>query len=64
MSYNRIVIEQKLKEFLREDCMFTDVSSKVIPEKAKASAKIFAKSTGFISGSYSSVALSDPGSIG
>ena len=50
MSYNRIVIEQKLKEFLKEDCMFIDVSSKVIPENAKVSAKIFTKSTGYVSG--------------
>ncbi|MFW9990122.1 MAG: carboxylating nicotinate-nucleotide diphosphorylase [Candidatus Odinarchaeota archaeon] len=50
MSYNRIIIEQKIKEFLLEDCMFIDISSKVIPENANASAKIFAKSIGFISG--------------
>ncbi|MFX1502472.1 MAG: carboxylating nicotinate-nucleotide diphosphorylase [Promethearchaeota archaeon] len=50
MSYNRIIIEQKIKEFLQEDCMFIDISSKVIPENANASAKIFAKSTGFVSG--------------
>jgi len=50
MSYNRIVIKQKIKEFLLEDCMFVDVSSKVIPENAITSAKILAKSTGYISG--------------
>lgn len=50
MSYNKIVIEQKIKEFLQEDCMYIDVSSKVIPENAKASAKIFAKSVGYVSG--------------
>ncbi|MFX1366262.1 MAG: carboxylating nicotinate-nucleotide diphosphorylase [Promethearchaeota archaeon] len=50
MSYNRIIIEQKIKEFLHEDCMFIDISSKVIPENANASAKIFAKSKGFVSG--------------
>ena len=50
MSYNKIVIEQKIKEFLLEDCMYIDVSSKVIPENAKASAKIFAKSAGYVSG--------------
>ena len=50
MSYNKIVIEQKIKEFLQEDCMYIDVSSKVIPENAKASAKIFAKSAGYVSG--------------
>ena len=50
MSYNRIVIEQKIKEFLQEDCMFIDVSSKVIPEKAHTSAKILTKSVGYVSG--------------
>ncbi len=50
MSYNRIIIEQKIKEFLQEDCRFIDISSKVIPENANASAKIFAKSRGFVSG--------------
>lgn len=50
MSYNRILIEHKIREFLQEDCMFIDVSSKVIPEKAETSAKIIAKSEGFISG--------------
>jgi len=50
MSYNKIVIEQKIREFLQEDCMFIDVSSKVIPENAHSSAKILAKSAGYISG--------------
>ncbi|MFW9999016.1 MAG: carboxylating nicotinate-nucleotide diphosphorylase [Candidatus Hodarchaeota archaeon] len=50
MSYNRIVIEQKIREFLLEDCRFADVSSKVIPENAITSAKILAKSAGYISG--------------
>jgi nicotinate-nucleotide pyrophosphorylase (carboxylating) len=50
MSYNKIVIEQKIREFLKEDCMFIDVSSKVIPEKAHSSAKILAKSAGYVSG--------------
>jgi len=50
MSYNRILIEKKIKEFLQEDCMFIDVSSKVIPEKAHSSAKILAKSAGYVSG--------------
>ncbi|MFX1420083.1 MAG: carboxylating nicotinate-nucleotide diphosphorylase [Promethearchaeota archaeon] len=50
MSYNRILIEQKIKEFLLEDCMFSDVSSKTILENAKMSAKIFAKNAGYISG--------------
>ncbi|MFX1388906.1 MAG: carboxylating nicotinate-nucleotide diphosphorylase [Promethearchaeota archaeon] len=50
MSYNKIVIEQKIMEFLREDCMFIDISSKVIPEDIETSAKIIAKSSGFVSG--------------
>ena len=50
MSYNRILIEKKIREFLQEDCMFIDVSSKVIPEKAHSSAKILAKSAGYVSG--------------
>lgn len=50
MSYNRILIEKKIKEFLQEDCVFIDVSSKIIPENAKTSAKIIAKSDGYISG--------------
>jgi nicotinate-nucleotide pyrophosphorylase (carboxylating) len=50
MSYNKIVIEQKIRDFLHEDCMFIDVSSKIIPEKAKSSAKIFSKSFGYVSG--------------
>ncbi|MFW9900086.1 MAG: carboxylating nicotinate-nucleotide diphosphorylase [Candidatus Thorarchaeota archaeon] len=50
MSYNRILIEKKIREFLQEDCMFIDVSSKVIPEKAHSSAKILAKNAGYVSG--------------
>ncbi|MFX1314512.1 MAG: carboxylating nicotinate-nucleotide diphosphorylase [Promethearchaeota archaeon] len=50
MSYNKIIIEQKIKEFLREDCSYLDVSSKFISEEAQASAKIFVKSEGFVSG--------------
>ncbi|MFX1379344.1 MAG: carboxylating nicotinate-nucleotide diphosphorylase [Promethearchaeota archaeon] len=50
MSYNKILIEQKLREFLNEDCMFIDVSSKIIPENARSSAKIFTKSFGYVSG--------------
>ncbi len=50
MSYNKILIEQKIREFLQEDCMFIDVSSKIIPENARNSAKIFAKSSGYVSG--------------
>jgi len=50
MSYNHIIIEEKIKEFLKEDCMYSDVSSHIIPEKPSVSAKIIAKSGGFISG--------------
>lgn len=50
MNYNIIIIEQKLREFLQEDCIFTDVSSRVIPKNAKTTAKIIAKSRGYVSG--------------
>jgi len=50
MSYNRIILEKKLKEYLEEDCQFQDVSSSFIPEDAESSAKIKAKSNGYISG--------------
>lgn len=50
MSYNKIIIERKLREFLEEDCAFQDVTSNFIPEDAHKSAKIIAKSKGFISG--------------
>ena len=50
MSYNHILIEEKIKDFLKEDCRFNDVSSEIIPEKPSVSAKIIAKSSGFISG--------------
>jgi len=50
MSFNRVLIEEKIKEFLKEDCRFNDVSSQVIPERPPVSAKIMAKSDGFISG--------------
>lgn len=48
--YNRLIIEKKLKEFIEEDCNFADVSSSVIPENAETTAKIIAKSAGYISG--------------
>jgi nicotinate-nucleotide pyrophosphorylase (carboxylating) len=48
--YNRLIIQKKLKEFIEEDCNFADVSSSVIPENAETSAKIIAKSTGYLSG--------------
>jgi len=50
MSYNRILIEKKLKEFIIEDNSFVDISSKSIPPKSVSRAKIIAKSDGYISG--------------
>ena len=42
MSYNHILIEEKIKDFLKEDCRFSDVSSQIIPEDPIVSAKIIA----------------------
>ncbi len=50
MSYNKILIERKLREFLEEDSNYTDVSSSTIPIEAISSAKIISKSNGYISG--------------
>jgi nicotinate-nucleotide pyrophosphorylase (carboxylating) len=50
MSYNRILIERKLRKFLIEDNNFIDVSSKSIPIESQTSAKVYAKSDGYISG--------------
>jgi len=50
MSYNRILIKEKLKRFLIEDTSFVDISSKSIPIKSISQAKIIAKSDGYISG--------------
>lgn len=50
MSFNRIIIENKLREFLEEDCSFIDVSTECIPQDANVSAKIFVKSNGYVSG--------------
>ncbi|MGB5911153.1 MAG: carboxylating nicotinate-nucleotide diphosphorylase [Promethearchaeia archaeon] len=50
MSFNRLVIERKIREFIEEDCTFIDVSSNFIPDNSTVSAKIIAKSKGFISG--------------
>lgn len=50
MNYNLIVIEKKLREFLQEDCIYADVSSSIIPKHAKTTAKIIAKSRGYVSG--------------
>jgi nicotinate-nucleotide pyrophosphorylase (carboxylating) len=50
MSYNRILIEEKLRKFLIEDNNYIDVSSKPIPFESQTPAKIYAKSTGYVSG--------------
>jgi len=50
MSYNRILIKEKLKKFLIEDNSFVDISSKSIPTKSISQAKIIAKSDGYLSG--------------
>jgi len=50
IRYNTTIIQRKLKEFLEEDCSFSDITSKIIPEEAKTTAKIIAKSKGNISG--------------
>ncbi|MFX1588596.1 MAG: carboxylating nicotinate-nucleotide diphosphorylase [Promethearchaeota archaeon] len=50
MSFNRLVIERKIREFIEEDCTFIDVSSNILPDNSIVSAKIIAKSNGFISG--------------
>lgn len=50
MSFNRLVIERKIREFIEEDCTFVDVSSNFISDNSTVSAKIIAKNKGFISG--------------
>ena len=50
MSYNRILIENKVREFLIEDNNYIDVSSKAIPLESITTAKILTKSNGYISG--------------
>jgi len=50
MSYNRILIEKKLRQFLVEDNAFIDISSKSIPTNSISTAKIIAKSNGFVAG--------------
>ncbi|MFX1269544.1 MAG: carboxylating nicotinate-nucleotide diphosphorylase, partial [Promethearchaeota archaeon] len=50
MSFNRLIIEKKIREFIEEDCNFIDVSSNFIPDNSTVSAKIITKSNGFISG--------------
>ena len=50
MSYNRILMEKKLKEYLIEDNAFIDISSRSIPKDSTTNAKIMAKSDGFLAG--------------
>ncbi|MBY9010841.1 MAG: carboxylating nicotinate-nucleotide diphosphorylase [Candidatus Lokiarchaeota archaeon] len=50
MSYNRILIEKKLRNFLVEDNAFIDISSISIPADSISSAKIVTKSNGFLAG--------------
>ncbi|MFX1311294.1 MAG: carboxylating nicotinate-nucleotide diphosphorylase [Promethearchaeota archaeon] len=50
MSFNKIIIEKKLRAFLEEDCSFADVSSICIPQDAEVSAKISCKTNGYVSG--------------
>lgn len=50
MSYNRILMEKKLKEYLIEDNAFIDISSRSIPKDSTTNAKIIAKSDGFLAG--------------
>ena len=50
MSYNKIIIEHKLREFLKEDCNFMDISGVCIPKDDEISANISSKSKGYISG--------------
>ena len=48
--YDKLVIENKIKSFLIEDCNFKDVSSFTIPEDAIVVAQIKVKSSGYIAG--------------
>jgi nicotinate-nucleotide pyrophosphorylase (carboxylating) len=50
MKLNNLLVEKRLKAFLEEDCHFKDITSAFIPENAIISAKIIAKSGGYISG--------------
>jgi len=50
MSYNRILIKEKLKKFLIEDNSFIDVSSNALPKESVSSATIITKSDGYLSG--------------
>lgn len=50
--YNKLIIEKKIKDFIIEDCNFTDVTAHSIPEDSETTAKIIAKSVGYVSGLY------------
>ncbi|MHA1931701.1 MAG: carboxylating nicotinate-nucleotide diphosphorylase [Promethearchaeota archaeon] len=49
-NYNRFIIQRKLKRFIEEDCNFADISSMTIPSNTETTAKISAKSAGYVSG--------------
>ncbi|MFX0098597.1 MAG: carboxylating nicotinate-nucleotide diphosphorylase [Candidatus Hodarchaeota archaeon] len=46
----RIIVEEKLKDFLQEDIHFEDVSSTIIPEDEVGKAEIIAKQDGVLAG--------------
>ena len=50
MTYNRVIVEKKIRSYIEEDCSYKDISSSLIPENSQVSAKIIAKSDGYISG--------------
>ena len=51
MKFNPIVIERKIREFIEEDCNFSDISSTTtIDDFSESNAHILAKSEGYISG--------------
>lgn len=50
VKFNNLILERKIREFLEEDCHFSDISSSIIPENAISTAKIITKSSGYISG--------------
>ena len=50
LKFNNLILERKIREFLEEDCHFSDISSSIIPKNAISSAKIITKSSGYISG--------------
>ena len=51
MKFNPIIIERKIRQFIEEDCNFVDISSSTsIEDLSESSARIIAKSNGYISG--------------